>query len=206
MDEQVPLERKSRGQSLLETILMMPLMIGIVLNAANLGYFFFVVVNLTAGTRTAAEFAMVGPNSPGGTAYAPVCSTCTGTGPDIATVLYNSLGGAVANAATNVTVTVCSPSVLVTAGGVTSGTTKGYANCWTCSKSGTCDKAGTAGSSSTSDLDPENTTAGFVLTRVQVQYQFKPLIPGSVFNLVFLNSLFSGGQYTFYRSIEMRAM
>ena len=190
----------SRGQSLLEAILMMPLMLGVILNAVNLGYFFFVTINLTGATRTAAEFAMVGPNSPGTTAYPPVCSSCSGVGPDVATVLYNDLTGAVGNA-TSASITVCSPSVIVSG----AGTTKGYANCVTCTKSTSCGSA-SAGSSTSSDIDPENGTSGFVLNLVQVKYQFKPLIPGTVFNLVLLNTAFSNGQYTFFRTIEMRAM
>lgn len=198
--ESLASSRNSRGQSLLETILMMPLMLGIVLNAVNIGYFLFVTINLTGATRTAAEFAMVGPNSPGTTDYAPVCSSCSGVGPDVATLLYTDLTGAVGNA-TSASITICSPSVIVSG----AGTTKGYANCVTCTKSTSCG-SGTAGSSSSSDLDPESASAGYVLSRVQIKYQFKPLIPGSVFNLVLLNTAFSGGQYTFFRTIEMRAM
>src|SRR5579864_3388225 len=192
--------RNIRGQSLVETVLMMPLMVGIVLNAMNVGYFLFVTINLTGATRTAAEFAMVGPNSPQATAYPPACSSCSGSGPDVATVLYNDLTGAVANA-TSASITICSPSVVVSG----TGTTKGYANCVTCTKSTSCGSA-SAGSSSSSDLDPESSTMGYVLTKVQVKYQFKPLIPGTIFNLVLLKTAFSGGQYTFYRTIEMRAM
>jgi hypothetical protein len=176
---------------------MMPLVLGVILNAVNLGYFFFVTLNLTGATRTAAEFSMGGPNSPGATLYPPACgnaTNCPGGGPDVASLLYNDLTGAIANA-TTASVTVCSPSM---------GTTSGYANCVTCTGSSSC--SSTAGSSATSDLDPENSTAGFVLNRVQVKYQFTPLIPGSVFNLVLLNTAFSNGQYTFFRNVEVRAM
>ena len=56
------------------------------------------------------------------------------------------------------------------------------------------------------DPDPENAT--FVLNRVDVQYSFPPLIPGSPFNLILIGSLYNAGtgQYTFYRHVEMRAM
>src|SRR5258708_30764813 len=122
--------RSSRGQSLLETALMMPLMLGGVLNAVNLGYFFFVTVNLSAAARTAAEYSVVGPGSPGTTAYPPACNklaSCPGGGPTVTDLLYQDLTGAVANA-TNANVTVCSPSVIVSG----SGTSSGYANCVTC--------------------------------------------------------------------------
>jgi hypothetical protein len=193
--------RSSRGQSLLETALMMPLMLLVTVNAVNLGYFFFVALNLTSATRTGAEFSMVGPGSPGTTSYPPVCSTCSGVGPNVAALLYNDLTGAVFNAV-NANITVCSPSVTGTNG---TGNTGGYANCVTCTNSTTC---GTAvnGSSGTSHLDPENTTYGFVLNRVQVDYQFTPLVPGTLFNLILVNGAYSNGQYTFHRAIEMRAM
>jgi len=185
---------------MLETVLMMPLMLGVVLNAVNLGYFFFVTVNLNGAVRTAAEYSMIGPGSPGTTAYPPACNkvaSCAGAGPTVTDLLYHDLTGAVANA-TSANVTVCSPSL---------GTSSGYANCVTCtsSTSSTCGSVVT-GSSATSNLDPENATSGFVLNHVQVKYAFSPLIPGTIFNLVLVNSAFSGGQYTFYRTIEMRAM
>ena len=197
---------RSNGQSLLEAILMMPLVLLILVNAINLGYFFFVVVNLSGASRTAAEFAMVGPGSPGTTSYAPPCPSangagCTGVGPDVATVLYNDLTGAVYRA-TSASITVCSPSVIVSG----TGTTNGYANCEACTSSTSCQSSGVAGSSSTSNLDPESSTSNFVLNKVQVTYQFPPLIPGTLFNLILVNGAYSNGQYTFSRTIEMRAM
>jgi Flp pilus assembly protein TadG len=192
--------RNSRGQALLETVLMMPLLIGIVFNALNLGYFLFVIVNLTGATRNAAEYSILGPNSGGGTGYPAACSSCAGatSGTDVASLLYNDLTGAVGNA-TSASVTVCSPSLGTTAGG---GGGAAYANCVTCTSSTSCGSASSGGSSS-SDEDPE---AGFVLNRVQVKYSFKPLIAGKLFNVIMMSSSFSSGQYTFYRTIEMRAM
>jgi hypothetical protein len=187
---------------MLEAVLMMPLMLGVVLNAINLGYFFFVTVNLTGAARTAAQYSVIGPNSPGTTAYPPACGSCTGAGPTVSSLLYQDLTGAVANA-TSATITVCSPSIVIG----TSGTTSGYANCVTCTSSTSCGAAA-AGSSASSNLDPESATSGFVLNRVKVQYSFRPLIPGTVFNLILVTSAFNSGtgQYTFYRQVEMRAM
>jgi Flp pilus assembly protein TadG len=196
--------RGSRGQSLLETALMMPLMLLVVLNAINLGYFFFVTVNLTASTRTGAEYAIVGPGSPGTTTYA---SANKGTIP-VSSLLYQGLNGAVWNA-NSTTIQICSPSV--TAPGVTGGTsgTPAIANCVKCTSSATCSSAGgTTGANATwiPDADPE--APFFVTSRVDLQYSFPPLIPGTPFNLILMNSLFNSGtgQYTFYRHIEMRAM
>lgn len=196
-----------QGQSLLEAVLMMPLMLGVVLNAVNLGYFFFVTVNLNGAIRTAAEYSVLGPNSPGGTAYPPACNnttSCKGAGPTVSVLLYHDLTGAVANA-TSATVTVCSPSIIVSG----SGTSSGYSNCVTCTSSSSSDcGSATAGSSTSSDLDPGNSSYGFVLNRIRVKYAFRPLIPGTIFNLILTSSAYNAGtgQYTFFRTIEMRAM
>jgi Flp pilus assembly protein TadG len=198
--------RNSRGQSMLEAILMMPLMLGVVLNAVNLGYFFFVTVNLTGATRTAAEYSVIGPNSPGTTAYPPACNntaSCPGTGPPVTDLLYKDLTGAVANA-TSANVTVCSPSVIVSG----SGTSSGHANCVTCTSSSSGSCSAVVGSGSSSNLDPGNASYGFVLNHIEVKYSFRPLIPGTIFNLILLTNAYNAGtgQYTFYRRMEMRAM
>jgi len=195
------MRKSSRGQSLVETILMMPLMLGVILNAVNLGYFFFVTINLTGATRTAAEYSMIGPNSPGTTAYPPACNkaaVCAGAGPNVTDLLYQHLTGAVGNA-TTATVQVCSASLGTNGTGSSTA-----ANCVVCTSSSSTSCTSTTLSGATPDADPEAPT--YVLNRVDVKYQFKPLIPGTVFNLVLLNTAFSSGQYTFYRHIEMRAM
>jgi hypothetical protein len=181
----------TQGQALLETVLIVPLVLVLILNALNLGYFFFVTVNLAAVTRTGAEYSVLGPGSPGTTNYP---SAGTGT-LSVASLMYQDLTGAVWNGG-SATVKICTPSA---------GTTSGYANCVTCAGLSSCTSAN--GSSATSSLDPES-SAGFVLNRVDVQYSFPPLIPGSPFNLVLLGSLYNSGngQYTFYRHLEMRAM
>lgn len=193
--------KRSRGQALLETALMMPVMLTVALNAVNLGYYFFVTVNLAAATRTGAEYSMVGPGSPGTTSYP---SANTGTIP-VTSLIYQDLTGAVWNPG-NATVQVCSPSILVSGAGPSG--TPVRANCVICTSSATCSSAtATTGASATfvPDTDPE---ALFVLNRVDVKYSFPPLIPGSPFNLVLIGNLYNSGtgQYTFYRHIEMRAM
>jgi Flp pilus assembly protein TadG len=194
-------KKRSEGQALLETALMTPLMLIVVLNAMNLGYFFFVTLNLTAATRTGAEYSMLGPGSPGTTNYPPAN---TGTSP-VTALIYQDLTGAVWNPG-NATIQVCTPSLLVSGAGPSGSPVR--ANCVICTSSATCSSAtATTGASATfvPDSDPE---AAFVLNRVDVQYSFPPLIPGSPFNLVLIGNLYKPGtgQYTFYRHIEMRAM
>jgi Flp pilus assembly protein TadG len=194
--------RGSSGQSLLETALMMPLMLAVVLNAVNLGYFFFVTLNLTSAARIGAEYAMLGPGSPGTTNY-PLVNAGTLS---VSSLIYNDLTGAVWNP-TNTTIQVCSPSVIVSGKGTSGSGTATVANCIKCTSSASCSSAsGTTGANATwiPDADPEAPL--FVTSRVDVTYSFPPLIPGTPFNLVLAGSAFSSGQYTFNRHIEMRAM
>lgn len=193
--------RDARGQSLLETALMMPIMLMLVLNVVNLGYFIFVTVNLTAATRAAAEYAIMGPGAPGTTSY----PNATGTR-SVAALIYNDMTGAI-QGATNSTVQICSPSILIGNSGTSGGTggTPILANCVLCTNSTSC-AAPTTGANATfvPDADPET---NFVLARVDVKYTFSPLIPGRPFNIITIANLYnsSTGQYTFYRHIEMRA-
>ncbi len=194
--------RSTRGQSLVETALMLPIMLSLVLNALNLGYFFFVTVNLTGSTRTAVEYAIVGPGSTGTTNYPPA-----NAGPrNVAELIYEDMTGSVWNG-TSATVQVCSPSVLVGVNGPSGSPVK--SNCVLCTSAASCSSASsTTGALATfvPDSDPEQPT--FVTSRVDVQYSFPPLIPGTPFNLILMGSLYNSGtgQYTFFRHIEMRSM
>ena len=179
---------------------MIPIMLAVVLNALNVGYFFFVTINLTSATRAGAEYAIVGPGSPGTTSY-PNANTGTSS---VAGLIYQEMTGAIWNA-TNASVQICSPSIVISGSG-TSGT-PAIANCVLCTSSSSCSAAtATTGANAAfvPDADPEAPT--FVLNRVDVKYSFPPLIPGTPFNLLMLGSMYNSGQYTFYRHIEMRAM
>ena len=48
------------GQSLLETAVAMPLLLGIAFNLINLGYFWFMVIALSAAPRLGAEYSTQG--------------------------------------------------------------------------------------------------------------------------------------------------
>jgi hypothetical protein len=62
-----------KGQSLVETALMIPLFLLVVFNAVNFGYFFFIAINLASAPREGVEYAIQGsatpttPNLPGAT-------------------------------------------------------------------------------------------------------------------------------------------
>jgi len=55
--------RDSRGQSLVETALMIPLLLVLILNAVNFGYFLLVTLNLTSAARNGIEYAIQGSST-----------------------------------------------------------------------------------------------------------------------------------------------
>ena len=202
-----------RGQSLVETALMLPLLVMLVLNVVNLGYFFLVAVNLTGAARTAALYAIEGGASPmAGAIPSSGGSAPTTSKASVTYLVYEDLTGALASP-TGVTVQVCSQANLDSSGAGTNTNTGAVlrANCETCTSSGCTPANGSASSNSYNgspvpSLDPE--APGFVLNRVDVRYDVAPLIPGTIFNIPLRASGMcnSGGTCSFFRHAEMRAM
>ena len=194
--------RLDSGQSLVETVLMMPLLLLILLNAVNFGYFFLVTLNLTAAPRSGVEYSIQGSATPSAISL-PNAGAPT-TIDSVSYLTYQDMTGAL-NAPTGASIQVCSQ----TNGFNGTGASK-KANCVTCSGS-SCGSAGTG--SPAPDPDPElnsaSTAPAFVLHRVDVTYQFSPLIPGTPFNIFLLASPIcnaGGTSCTFSRHAEMRAM
>src|SRR5260370_32692507 len=101
--------RKIRGQSLVETVLMLPLLLLIVCNVVNLGYFFLVIVNLTGASRTATMYSAEGSSTP---AASPLPSS-GGASPttnllSVTYLAFQDMTGALWNP-TGATVRGCSP-------------------------------------------------------------------------------------------------
>jgi hypothetical protein len=175
----------------------MPLLLLIVLNVVNFGYFFVVAVNLAAAPRSGVEYSILGFATPG-TLTLPVA----GPPSSATTVSYMSqqdLTGAI-NAPTGASIQVCSQTVGVNLGPPQ--TTK----CVTCTGS-SCGAAGTGNPAPAPDPEAPN----FILNRVDVTYTFAPLIPGTPFGLALLplpTCSSSGGNVTcvFHRQVSMRAM
>src|SRR5438094_8804900 len=65
-------QRKSRdsGQSIIETLLTLPFLLTVLLNAVNFGYFYFVALHLAASPRAAVEYSIIGRSTPAAIAYA----------------------------------------------------------------------------------------------------------------------------------------
>jgi hypothetical protein len=197
--------RFEAGQSLLETILVTPLLLLVILNVVNFGYFFMVAVNIAAAPRSGVEYAVVGGETPGSL-------TLPNADPpsNISTISYlvqQDMTGAVYDP-TSASVQICTPTNINTGtGSGLNGTGTGQkANCITCTGT-TCGSVGTGSPSPAAD--PE--APSFVLSRVDVDYSITPLIPGTPFNLLLLpisTCSASGGTVTcgFHRQVSMRVM
>jgi hypothetical protein len=191
--------RGSSGQALVETVLLVPLVLLIVLNVINFGYFFFVALNLAANPRSAVEYSILGFETPS-------ALTLPAAGPPTATNTVSSLSqldltGAL-NGPTGAVVQVCSPTV----GPLTGSGASEKTQCVSCSGA-TCGPAGTGNPAPASDPEAPN----FILNRVDVAYTFSPVIPGTPFGLALLPMSVcssSGGTVTctFHRQVSMRAM
>jgi Flp pilus assembly protein TadG len=199
--------RRDSGQSIVETVLMIPLLLLLLLNAVNFGYFFLTVLNLTGATRNGLEYGIIGSATPAASAQpSPGPANCSAsTDPGCLSVTYlvqQDMTGALSNP-TSATVRVCSQANTTgtPAKGLNGTGTGQKANCISCTGTtcGTVDNSGT-----NVDADPE--APSFVLNRVDVTYTFVPLIPGRPFNISLLAACGSGTSCSFHRWVEMRAM
>jgi hypothetical protein len=187
--------QNSSGQALLETALLMPLLLTIVLNAVNFAFFFLMALDITSSSRSSGIYSIMGGATPAAMAL-PKAGPQT-TASTVSYLAFQDLTGAVSTpSTTNTGVNVCSSTVGVSGSGTTT-TTK-------------CTSLGAGGGfPTTADSDPE--APSFLLGRVDVAYKFTPPIPHTVFNLFVYaspNCSASGGivTCTFYRHIEMREM
>lgn len=194
--------RSSRGQSLIETALVVPLLMLIVLNVVNFAYFFWVTLNLTAASRTATLYSIMGTATPAAKQLPP-----SGSPTSVSSVSYltvQDMTGALAGPST-ASIQVCSPINLngLNSGVNSPGTTSQTSNCVVCTGS-SCGSVNTG--SPVPSADPEAPT--FVLNRVDVVYTFQPLIPGTPFNLALRAAAMCNttGTCIFARHAEMRSM
>jgi hypothetical protein len=192
--------RGDSGQALIETVLLVPLLLAIILNAVNFGYFFLMALNITSSARSSALYSIMGSATPAAIVLPPAGAT-TNTN-SVSYIAYQDLTGAVYSPSSNAGVQVCSPSV-------------GILNAGTVNQQSQCTTFGSIGSFPTAGVDPElnsgSTAPAFLLNRIDVAYQFTPPIPFMPFNLIVLVSpacTSSGGSVTctFYRHAQMRAM
>lgn len=162
------LHRRTQGQSIIETALLMPIMLLIAFNAINFGYFFFVAVNLAAAPRAGAQYSILGfatpatPDiPPAGPSGSPCPTDALSTDPYVCSLVYQDIAGVLANAS-GATVRVCSSKA---------GTPTGTGS----SKIAACQTFGGGTISGSPSPDPEAPL--FLLARVDVQYTVSPIIP-----------------------------
>jgi Flp pilus assembly protein TadG len=191
---------RSSGQALIETALIMPLFLTIVLNALNFGYFFLMALNLTSSARTGGLYSIMGSATPSQNALPPAGPASKIT--SVSYLTYQDLTHSVYLPTTNGSLQVCSPSVGINNPGTKNETTA-------------CSTVGAISTFNPPDPDPElnagNTAPAFLLNRVDVTYQFQPLVPLMPFNIVVLASPACTSSNaivtcTFTRHTEMRVM
>ncbi|HEX7895016.1 MAG TPA: TadE family protein [Terriglobales bacterium] len=191
----------SRGQSLVETALVIPVLILIALNVVNLAYFFVVAINLTGASRTSTLYSIMGSSTPSA-AQLPAPG-----GPSnllsVSYLTYQDMTGALWNP-TGATVQVCSPIIVSGGSGVSGTGTSQVANCSSCTSAG-CSVVSGASVNPPVAADPEAPT--FVLNQVSITYTFNTLIPGRIFNLPLQASpICNSGTCTLVQTAQMRAM
>src|ERR1019366_6105888 len=159
--------RGSSGQALIETTLLVTFVIlPIVLNAINFGYYFLMALDITSSSRSSGLYSIMGNAST--VARALPLAGPYNTDTSVSYIAYQDLTGAVYSPSTsNTGVQVCSPSL-------------GVLNAGTVNQKSACATFGIGGFSA-ADADPElnngNTPPAFLWTRVDVAYQFSPPIP-----------------------------
>ncbi len=152
-------QRQDEGQSLLETAIAMPLLLGIAFNLINLGYFWFVVLSLAAAPRQGVQYSAQGGAS--------ITTATTPSASAVSTLVFDNMTNGVHGATnSNTGVRVCSTSV-----GVDPNTHVAL-----------CSSFGKSFAFSAVAVDPEAPV--FVLHRVDVGYTVTPVIPGTAFNVV----------------------
>ena len=156
--------RGQEGQSLLETAVSIPFLLGIAFNLINIGYFWIVVLTLSAAPRMGAQYATQG-GAAGTTAAIPGTTA-------VSNLVYENLTNAISGLTTsNAAVRVCTSAKGVNA----------------LTHVALCDQFGPAFSFTAPAADPEPSL--YVLHRVDVEYTVTPIIKGSAFNVVLPTNL-----------------
>src|SRR5215467_13561520 len=151
------LRRDSRGQSLVETALMLPLLLVLILNVVNLGYFFLVAINLTGSARISTLYSIMGSATPSSSQLPPPGSSSNLL--SVTYLAYQDMTGALWNP-TGASVQICSPIITSAGSGVNGTGTSQKANCDKCTNS-SCNLVTGASINPSIPADPEAPT--FVL-------------------------------------------
>jgi Flp pilus assembly protein TadG len=172
--------RDTRGQSLVELAVMMPIFALLMCYAVDFGYFFLAAANISSSARIATQYSILGYQG-------PAQSGLANAGPVTDTTSVASLASAelasLTNSGTMTTIGVCTKAL---------GMSTANTNLPKCSN------YGVTGTSYTPTADPE--APRFVLQRVDITYTVQPPIPIAFFGTSLLPSM------SFHRQVSMRAM
>jgi len=151
--------RGTEGQALLETAVSLPLLLGVAFNIINFGYFWFLILVLSAAPRVGVEYASQG--------WLTLQKSSAPATSSVKDLIYDNVTNAIVGATSStVAVQVCS-----VAKGVDSSTGVTL-----------CDQFGPTYSFPGPAADPES--PAWTLNRVDVEYTVTPIIPGTAFNVV----------------------
>ena len=198
MSNKKPCSRnRSSGQALIESALLIPVLLAIIFNGVNFGYFYYVALNMSAAARSGALYSILGSATPLGKAPPAEATSGSPTVSNPSYLVYQDMVGALPSANAKAQVRVCTAAIGTTGSGVNT-----VAQC-----------SPSFGPSLVTfpQPDPDPEAPSFILNRVDIAYQFKPLIPGTPFGIVLLAApvcSLNGGsiQCTFQRHVSMRVM
>ncbi len=172
--------RDTRGQSLVELAVMMPIFALLMCYAVDFGYFFLAAANIASSARIATQYSILGYQGPAQSGLAiagPVTDTTS-----VASLASAELAS-LTNSGTQTTIGVCTKAL-----GMSTANTK----------LPKCSNYGVTGTAYTPVADPE--APRFVLQRVDITYTVQPPIPLAFFGTSLLPSM------SFHRQVSMRAM
>ena len=200
--------RDSQGQSLVETLLTLPILMIVLLNSMNFGYFFLVALNVTSAPRNSIEYGIQGFDTVSAQSLPP--ANPPGTNTTISYATYQDMTGALNNP-TGASLQICTPVNIDTTASPPSGTNgtgaSRRANCVTCTGSTCTAPAAVTTGNLAPRPDPESPS--FILQRVDVTYTFPPLlnVPGFTIPLSWLPFCSNvNGNCTVTRHAEMRTL
>ncbi len=140
------------GDGLLEMALLFPLLLVVVFNAVNIGYFFSVCLNLATAPRQGVAYSIQGTTS--------ALQITVPSADSVSSLVYENLAGAVPSAA-NAPTRVCTGALGLTGSGS--------------SQVPNCVNYGN-GVGTFSGLQPAPEAPNFELNRVDIQYTVAPLV------------------------------
>ena len=156
--------RQERGQSLIETAILVPIFVTLICYAVDFGYFFMAEASVDSSAHNAAMYATQGTVS--ATGATPPLGTLS-TAKSVAGMAYSNMSGYL-NASTTMAVQLCTNNNATIS----------------CNSTG---QTGMISSSYQPDEDPEPTV--FQLVRVDVVYTVNPPIPLTFFGTSLLPTL-----------------